>query len=75
MPQHIRARGWLVPAVALLTLAACNDATPSASPRPSAPREWSATQGKETGAPTPGTPAQQAPNQGGEAPADARRSR
>ena len=57
----------LAPAVALLALAACDTTPPepAAAPRWTAPRDWAAAHGKETGAPTPNTPKQQAANQGG----------
>ena len=57
----------LAPALALLALVGCDSRTePSASPSSSAPRDWSVRQKQETGAPTPDTPKQHAPNQGGD---------
>ena len=67
MRQCLRAGRAIGPALALLALAACDGSTPAASPRSNAPRDWSATHGKETGGPTADTPTQHAPNQGGDA--------
>jgi hypothetical protein len=65
--KQMCARQWLGAGLALLALIACDRSTPVAAPRSNAPRDWSATHGKETGAPTPDTPKQQPPNQRGEA--------
>ena len=57
----------LLPGLGLLALSACDSTPPepTATPRWKAPREWAAAFGKETGAPSPTTPTQHAPNQGG----------
>jgi hypothetical protein len=65
--KFIDGASWLGAAVALVTLTACNPSTPPAAPRTNAPRDWSASHGKETGAPTTDTPKQQPSNQGGQA--------
>jgi hypothetical protein len=57
-------------ALALLSVMGCDTSVPndpSAMPREKAPRDWAVSHGKETGAPTPDTPKQHAPNQGGDA--------
>jgi hypothetical protein len=67
MTRCLRAGRAVAPALALFALVACERSTPAASPPTSAPRDWSVTRGQETGAPTPDTPTQRAPNQGGDA--------